>query len=186
MDWNVVLALATGVGLAAACGLRAFLPVLAVGLAAHFGLLHLRPELAWLSQPAALWALGTAAALELIGDKVPVLDHALDTLGMFLRPAAAWVGSYAILQGWGAPWAQLFALAMGAGALAVHGAKAGTRVGSTATTLGAANPVLSVIEDVVSFALVALAVLVPLLALALVALLFVAMLRLFRRRHRTA
>lgn len=182
MDVDLLLALATGVGLAAACGLRAFLPLLAVGLAAHFGLLPLRPELAWLSQPAALWALGTASALELIGDKVPVLDHALDTLGTFLRPAAAWIGSYAILQGWGAPWAQLFALAMGAGALAVHGAKASTRVGSSALTLGAANPVLSVLEDVFSFTLVLLAVLVPLLALAVVALFVVVAARLFRRR----
>jgi hypothetical protein len=186
MDVNLLLALATGVGLAAACGLRAFLPVLAVGLAAHFGLLHLRPELAWLAQPTALWALGTASALELIGDKVPVLDHALDGLGTVLRPVAAWVASYALLQGWGAPWAQLFALAMGAGAIAVHGAKANTRLGSSAFTLGAANPVLSVIEDVVAFALVLLAVLVPLLALAVVALFVFALVRLFRRRPRTA
>jgi len=186
MDWNMVLALATGVGLAAAAGLRAFLPVLAVGRAAHFGLLHLRPELAWLSQPAALWALGTASALELIGDKVPALDHALDTLGTFLRPAAAALAGYAVLQDWGTPWAQLLALAMGAGALAVHGAKATTRVGSSAFTFGAANPLISAVEDVASFLLIALAVLVPLLALAFVVLLFVLLFRLFRRRRPSA
>ena len=182
MDLDLLLALATGVGLAAACGLRAFLPLLAVGLAAHFGLLHLRPELAWLARPPALWALGTASVLELAADTVPVLDHALDALGTVLRPAAAWVGSYAILQGWGAPWAQLFALAMGAGALAVHGAKAQTRVGSSALTLGAGNPVLSAVEDALAFLLVVVAVLLPLLALLLVALLVAGLARRSRRR----
>jgi hypothetical protein len=181
MDMDLLLALATGVGLSAACGLRAFLPVLAVGLAARFGLLQLRPDLAWLAQSPALSALGTAAVLELAADKVPVLDHVLDTLGTFLRPAAAWVGTYAVLQGWGTPWAQLFALAMGAGALAVHGAKAHARLGSSALTLGAANPVLSVLEDFFAFALVLLAVLVPLLALAVVALFVLAVVRLFHR-----
>jgi hypothetical protein len=112
-----------------------------------------------------------------------VLDQALDAIGTVLRPAAAWVGSYAILQGWGTPWAQLFALAMGAGALAVHGAKASTRVGSTSLSFGTANPLLSVIEDIVTFLLIALAVLVPLLALAFVVLLFVLIFRLFRRRR---
>jgi hypothetical protein len=183
MDWNLLLALATGVGLAAAAGLRAFLPVLAVGLAARFGLLELRPGLEWLAGAPALWALGTATVLELAADKVPVLDHALDALGTVLRPAAAALGAFAVLQGWGTPWAQLFALAMGAGALAVHGAKAHVRVGSSAVTLGAANPVLSVLEDVASFLLVALAVLVPLLAVAFVVLLALALARAFRRRR---
>jgi uncharacterized membrane protein len=167
---NFLLALATGVGLAAASGLRAFLPLLAVGLAGRHGFLHLHPGLAWLQSDAALWALGVATAVELVGDKVPVVDHALDSIGTVLRPAAAWVATYAVFQDWGTPWAQLLAVAMGAGALAVHGAKAHTRLGSTALTLGHANPILSLVEDSVSFALVAAAILVPLVALAFVVL----------------
>jgi hypothetical protein len=183
MDPNLLLALATGVGLAAACGLRAFLPLLAVGLAARFGLLHLHPGLEWLAGAPALWSLAAATAIELLADKVPVLDHALDALGTVLRPAAAWLGTYAVLQGWGTPWAQLLALAMGAGALAVHGAKAHARLGSTALSLGHANPFLSVIEDFIALALVVMALLLPLLALVLVVLTILAYLR---RRRRAA
>jgi hypothetical protein len=181
MDLDLLLALATGVGLAAAFGLRAFLPLLAVGLAARFGLLHLHPGLEWLAGAPALWSLAAATAVELLADKVPVLDHALDALGTILRPAAAWLGTYAVLQDWGTPWAQLFALALGAGALAVHGAKAHTRLGSTAVSLGHANPVLSVVEDFLALALVVVALLLPLLALALVALVVLALVR--RRRR---
>ena len=183
MDMQLLLALAAGAGLAAASGLRAFLPLLAVGLAARSGLLHLHPGLEWLAADPALWALGFATGLELLGDKVPLLDHALDTLGTVLRPAAAWLGTYAVLQDWGTPWAQLIALAMGAGALAVHGAKAHVRLGSTALSLGHANPFLSVLEDLVAFALVATALLLPVLALILVPLVVLA---LARRRRRAA
>ena len=43
MDVSWLLALAAGVGIAAACGLRAFLPLLFLGAAARLGLIHLRP-----------------------------------------------------------------------------------------------------------------------------------------------
>jgi hypothetical protein len=178
---DLILALASGVGLAAASGLRAFLPLLAVGLAARLGLLHLRPGLEWLAGDPALWALGTATVLEVLADKVPLLDHLLDVLGTVLRPAAAALGAYAVLGDWGAPWAQLLALALGAGALAVHGAKAHARLGSTTLTLGHANPLLSGIEDLLAAALVVAALLLPVLALLLV---IAAAWALARRRRR--
>jgi hypothetical protein len=181
---NLLLALATGVGLAAATGLRAFLPLLAVGLAGRHGLLRLHPGMEWLETDPALWALGLATALELVGDKVPVVDHVLDSIGTVVRPVAAWVATFAVFQEWGTPWAQLLAVAMGVGALAVHGAKAHTRIGSSALTLGHANPILSVLEDVITFALVVAAVLLPLVAFAFVTLAVIAYTR--RRRRRSA
>ncbi len=182
MDTNLVLALAAGVAIAAATGLRAFLPLLAIGLAGRFGLLHLRPDAQWLASDPALWALGVATVLEVAGDKIPVVDHALDAVGTVLRPAAAWIGGYAVLTGWGAPWAQIAALVLGAGALGVHAAKAKTRVGSTALTLGLGNPLLSIVEDGLVIGLLVLAVLVPLAALALLVLLIAWVARRLGRR----
>jgi hypothetical protein len=181
---NLLLALATGVGLAAASGLRAFLPLLAVGLAGRHGFLHLHPGMEWLASDPALWSLAAATALELIGDKVPVVDHVLDSIGTIVRPVAAWVATYAVFQGWGTPWAQLLAVGMGVGALAVHGAKAHTRLGSTALSLGHANPILSVLEDGIAFALVAAAILLPLVAFAFVTLAVIAYTR-RRAPHRS-
>ena len=163
----LLLALVSGIAIAAACGLRAFLPLLALGLAARFGHLHLRPGAEWMAGDLALWALGIATVLEIASDKVPVVDHALDVVGTLIRPAAAWLGAFAMLQGWGSPWAQIAALVLGAGALAVHGVKAKTRLGSTVATAGHANPVLSVLEDSGVLVLVITAVVAPLLALAL-------------------
>jgi hypothetical protein len=176
----IVLAALTGVGIAAATGLRAFLPLFVVGLAGHFGLLHLRPGSEWLTGDTALWALGIAAALEIIADKVPVVDHFLDMIGVVLRPVAAWVGTYAVLSGWGSPWAELVALILGAGALAVQGVKAKARVGSTAITAGHANPVISLLEDTGVLTLLAVAILVPVVII----LLIVLAIWLVRRRRR--
>ena len=181
MDASLWLALLSGVAVAAACGLRAFLPLLLLGLASRLSLVELRGGAQWLATDLALVSLGVATVLEVAGDKIPVLDHALDALGTVLRPAAAWLGAYAVLQSWPAPWAQLAAVVLGATALAVHGLKAKLRLGSTAVSLGHANPLLSVLEDGAALASMAAAVLAPLVGLLIPVLLVVAL----RRRPRT-
>lgn len=184
LDLTLLLALAAGVALAAAAGLRAFLPLFAIGLAARFDLLRLSRGAEWLEGDLALWALGVATVLEIAGDKVPAVDHALDAVGTVVRPAAAWLGAYAVLYQLPTPWGQILAVVLGAGALAVQAAKAQVRLGSSAATLGVANPALSVLEDGFAFALVGAAILVPLLALAAVVLLLALAFRGARRRAR--
>ena len=65
---NVVLALSAGVALAAATGVRAFLPLFSLGLAARRGWAAIRPAEQWLAGDMALIALGTATVLELLAD----------------------------------------------------------------------------------------------------------------------
>ena len=168
MHAGLWLALLSGVAVAASCGLRAFLPLLALGLAARAGLITLRGGAAWLTGDLALIALAVATVLEIVADKIPVVDHALDAVGTVLRPAAAWLGSFAVLSGWPTPWAQLAALVLRTLALTVHGLKSGVRLGSTVTTLGAGNPVLSLLDDVLTLLLVAVAVFASLAVLALI------------------
>lgn len=163
MDLALILALFSGLGIAAACGLRAFLPLLLLGAAARFGWVPLADGTEWLASTPALFALGTATVLELLGDKVPTVDHVLDVIGTVLRPAAAWLGAYAVLVDWPAPWGQVVALGLGSGALVVHGVKAKVRLGSTVATLGHGNPLLSLVEDLVSALLLVVALAVPVL-----------------------
>jgi hypothetical protein len=182
MDVSLWLALLSGIAVAAACGLRAFLPLLLLGLAARVGLIQLRGGVEWLAGDTALIALGVATVLEVAGDKLPAVDHALDVAGTVLRPAAAWLGAFAVLQAWPTPWAQIAAIVLGTTALGVHGLKSTLRLGSSATTLGAANPVVSAVEDALAFVTMAVAVLAPVLAIALPVLLVLA----FRRRRPAA
>ena len=183
MDVSWLAALGVGVGIAAACGLRAFLPLLFLGAAARAGLIHLRPGADWLQGDFALAAFGIATVLEIAGDKIPVVDHALDAVATLLRPAAAWLGAFAVLGHWPSPWAQIAALVLAGLTLGVHAAKAKLRLGSTVTTMGLGNPLLSGVEDLLAF-LFCWIVIVP--AIALLAIAIVAWIALRRRRPRAA
>src|SRR6185503_10084137 len=156
--WNpsLLLAILSGVAIAAACGLRAFLPLFALGLAGRAHWITLQSGASWLSSDHALWALGVATVLELAGDKIPVVDHALDVVGTVLRPAAAWLGAYALLGSWPTPWPQIAALVLGTSALVVHGLKAKLRVASSVATLGHANPLVSFVEDLLALVSIAI------------------------------
>jgi hypothetical protein len=66
-------------------------------------------------------------------------------------------------------------------ALAFNAAQGGARVASTATTGGIGNPVLSLIEDVLSFFTVLLAFIAPVLVPILLVVLMIVLFRLARR-----
>jgi len=178
-----VTAMLAGVAIAAACGLRAFLPLLALSLGARAGLVHLAPAAGWLASDAALGALAVATLLEVLADKVPVVDHALDVVATFVRPAAAAIAAWSTFGTVHPALALVAAIVLGGGALGIHALKAKARLGSTALTLGHANPVLSAGEDAAAAGLSALAILVPVLA-ALLALAGLAWLLARRNRAR--
>jgi hypothetical protein len=165
---ELLLAFFAGIGIAAASGLRAFLPLLALGLAQRFGVIELRSDSAWLAMNPVLVSLAVATVVELLADKIPIVDHALDVIATFLRPAAAWLGAFAILGGWPAPLRLLAATLLGGGALAIHALRAKLRLGSTSLTLGHANPLISIAEDAVAIGLLLAALFVPLILIPLV------------------
>lgn len=187
---DYVLPVLLGLGLAAATGLRTFLPLLMAAGSARLGLfgVELSGPLAWLASDAALIALALAATLEFAGDKLPVVDHALDVAGTVARPLAGALAAAAVF----APGMEadpvtlaIAGLIVGApAALAVHGAKAGTRVAANAGTAGLAAPVVSLAEDGLTVGAVLLALLAPLLVPVALALLLWLAWRLIRRRRR--
>lgn len=166
---ELVLAALAGISIAAACGLRAFLPLLALAGGARIGLVHLSPSMGWLAGDAVIWTLTIATVIELLADKVPALDHALDAVSTFIRPVAAAFAAWAGIGGLHPALGMAAALIMGASALGVHALKAKTRIGSSALTMGAANPILSFIEDAVTVTISAVALLAPILGAILVA-----------------
>jgi hypothetical protein len=177
---DLVLAGVSGVAIAAACGLRAFLPLLALSLGVRFGLLQVDPAAAWIAWTPATIALLWATVLELAADKVPAVDHILDLIGTALRPLAAGLAGWLTFTGVHPAVGVAAGLILGAGAMGVHMAKAKVRLGSSMLTLGTANPFLSFVEDAIVIGLAAMAILAPLAALAGVALMVWA----FRRKYR--
>lgn len=89
-ELDLGLSIALGVGLAAATGLRLFLPMLVVSAAAYAGYLPLSENFAWLATLPALILLGVAALVEILAYYIPGLDNLLDTLA---TPAAFVAGT---------------------------------------------------------------------------------------------
>ena len=172
---QIALALLLGLGLSASTGLNTFLPLLLLAAAAKFHIagVTLGEKFEWLSSDVAIIVLIVAAIIELVGDKVPAVDHFLDSIGTFARPAAGAVAVASVLTDVDPLVAAIVGLIIGAPtSFGFHSLKAGTRLASTATTFGCANPVISLIEDVIALGLSILSIFVPLLvpiALALLA-----------------
>jgi hypothetical protein len=187
---DALSAAALGVVLAATAGLRAFLPVFSVSLAAWLTGLPLPAHLAWLDRPQTVLIFGVATLLEILGDKIPVVDHLLDGVQVITKPALGVLAAIPFLHQLSPEYSVAIGIALGAPlALGVHSAKATARLGSTATTAGVGNPILSVLEDVAAVAALILGFLAPLLALAFVAITVFAIARLalrVRRRRRAA
>ncbi len=173
--------LLAALGLSATAGLRAYIPLLAVGLASTANILPLQDSFKDLASPAVLIILATLTVVEFIIDKVPLVDHVSDVIHTIIRPVSGAI----IMTGTAnslstlAPWV---AAIMGALlALVFHGAKAAARPAVSATTIGAGNPIVSLVEDVVVIASVLLLLFAPVIGVILLVAVIVLFARVLRR-----
>lgn len=179
-----VLPALLGLGLASATGLRTFLPLLMLALAAKFELFGVRliDQMDWLASWPAVAALATATVAEFAGDKIPAVDHALNAIGYVTRPLAGAVAAGSVFWAVDPTAAAIAGVIVGApAALAFNAAQTGARVASTATTGGLANPLVSFVEDALALATVLVAFLAPILVPALLVVLAIVVFRLARR-----
>jgi hypothetical protein len=162
---------ALAVALAACAGFRAWLPLLLTGAFSRAGWFELGESFQFLGSNKALALFAIATVVEIVGDKIPAVDHALDAIGTPLRPAVGALLAASVLGLVSDPLtAVVLGTAVGApAALVPHAAKSALRAASTAFTGGLANPLLSFLEDAATLMLFVLAVLVPLLVIALLA-----------------
>jgi hypothetical protein len=169
-DVDTLLSVILGIGLAAACGFRVFVPLLLVGIAARSGHVALGPSFLWMASTPALVALGVATLLEVGAYYVPWLDHLLDVLATPAAVIAGAVMTASVVTGLDPMSKWTLALIAGGGISGtVQALTVGTRKASLLTTGGLANPLVSTGELAGAVLLTALAIALPLLAFALVA-----------------
>ena len=180
---QALLGVAVGLGLAAACGFRVFLPLFGMSLASISGHLPVGADFAWVATTPAAIALGTATALEIGAYYVPWLDHLLDVLATPAAMVAGVITAAAVVIDlppvlrWG------IALIGGGGAAGlIQGATVLVRTKSGLATGGLANPVVATLEVVGGVTTVMLALVVPVVCLALLALTLWAIAFRLRRR----
>lgn len=181
---EMLFAVGISVGLASVAGVRAFLPLVLVGLFARLGLITLPAPFGFLDDWVVIGALAVLALLESGLDKVPALDSVLDYVQTPLRIVAGAILFAAALQE-GIDVGAVPELAVG-GAIAglVSVLKAISRPAANVASAGVSASFLSLVEDAVALLGGIIAVLVPLVPLALVAFLLFFFFRVRRRRGR--
>ncbi len=160
---DALLGVFSAFGLSASAGLNAYIPLLIVGVLAHYTkLIQLRAPWDLLANPWILIMLGILLIIEMLADKIPVVNHINDLIQTIVRPAAgavAFAASTNVIQGVNP------VLAMACGLLvagSVHLAKSvAVRPLVTATTAGAGNVPVSIAEDLTSTVVSFLSILLP-------------------------
>jgi len=179
---EILLAVALGLALAAAVGLRVFVPLLVVAVAARMGNFELSPALAWITTTPAVVTFAIAAVVEVAAYYLPGVDNLLDLL---MTPLALVAGTLVMVAPlWELPplvkWT--VAIVAGGGAAGItQGLSTVLRAKSTVGTAGLGNPLIATGELGGALLISIVALLVPVLALVCVVVLLVWLLRRWRR-----
>ena len=184
MEW--MLGIAIGIGLAAACGFRVFLPPLVLSVAALSGHLYLAPGFQWMGTWPALTAFAVATALEVAAYYIPWVDNLLDTAATPIAVVAGIVMAASCITDVSPFLKWTLAVIAGGGAAGlVQILTVKTRALSSLFTGGLANWVVSTVETVSSTVLSILVVLIPLFAFILLMIFLAAALWWVARDKRT-
>ena len=183
---QVILSLSLGLGLAAACGFRIFIPPLMMGIASRFDLYELEGSFSWVGETWAIGIFAIATLVEVGGYYIPWIDNLLDTIA---TPAAIIGGIFvtsASLEGDMDPGIQwmLAIIAGGSTAGVIQIGTVATRAASTGTTGGLANPIISTLEALASIVCILLSLfLVIIIPFVLVFLIWVAIKYIMKRNN---
>jgi hypothetical protein len=160
---DILTGIFSAFGLSASAGLNAYIPLLVVALLGRFtDVIHLNSPWDTLTS---WWVIGLLVVLSLIeffADKIPAVNHVNDVIQTFVRPVAGaiiFAASAKVIT----DIHPVLSLACGllvAGS--VHAVKSLTvRPAVTATTAGAGNIPVSILEDLISTVLSIISVVVP-------------------------
>ena len=162
---DLLLGVFTAFGLSASAGLNAYIPLLVIGVISHYtNWITLSNPWDLLANPWVLIVLGLLVIIEMLADKIPVVNHINDAIQTFVRPAAgaiAFAASANVITNISPVLALISGLLV---AGSVHAVKAvAVRPLVTATTGGAGNVPVSIAEDVVSITLSIIAIVIPII-----------------------
>ena len=166
---ETLLSLCIGIGLAAACGFRVFVPLLVMSLMAQSGHLDLTANFEWIGTPYAGTAFGVATLLEILAYYIPYVDNLLDVMSTPLAMAAGTIVTLSVLTGLPPFWTWSLAIIAGGGV--AGGTQTGTvalRGASTVATAGFGNPLVSTGELLGAVGTALLAIVLPVVAAVLV------------------
>jgi hypothetical protein len=165
MVMEALFGIMTAFGLSASAGLNAYIPLMVVGVIAHYtSWIKLNPPYDILANAWVLIVIGILLIVEMLADKIPAVNHFNDIIQTGIRPAAGAIifaaSAHALTNVH--PVIAIICGLLVAGS--VHVVKsAAIRPVVTATTGGTANIPVSIAEDVFATGLSILSIVIPVL-----------------------
>lgn len=166
---ETIISIFLGIGLAASVGFRVFLPLFALSMASYFGVWDLNEDWQWIGSVTALITLGVAMFIEIIAYYIPIVDNALDTIAVPLAAIAGTMVMVSTLSNLNPEITWALAIIAGSGtAAAISSASGATRLTSTVSTVGIANPVVSTVETGTALIVSVISLVLPVIGFILV------------------
>lgn len=182
MTSDTIISIFLGIGLAASVGFRVFLPLFALSLASYFNVWELNENWEWVGSLTAVITLGVATLVEIFAYFIPWVDNILDSLAILLAAIAgtavvvSTVANLDPVVTW-----SLAIIAGGGTATAIKGAGATSRLASTASTGGLANPLVSTMETGTALVVSTASIFAPIVAAVIVIVILIIVFRIYRK-----
>lgn len=160
MDYAVGILL--GLGLAASCGFRVFVPLLVSSTASLMGYIKFSGGYEWMGSWPAFVVFASATVIEIGAYYIPLIDNILDTIAIPLAAIGGTLLSLSFIADMNpmVQWTLSIIIGGGTAALIKTGASA-ARLKSTVFSAGFANWIVATIENITSFVFSILTVLIP-------------------------
>jgi hypothetical protein len=161
---DIAIGICLGLGLAASCGFRVFVPLLVTNVASLLDWVHLTGGFEWMGAWPAFAIFLTATIFEIGAYYVPWLDNALDTIAIPLATIAGTLLSVTFFTDLPPMVQWTLGIIVGGGSAAVIKTGASmARLKSTVFTGGWANWIVATFEHIASFAMSVLSFFIPVL-----------------------
>ncbi len=159
---DIAIGICLGLGLAASCGFRVFVPLLISNIASMTGIVHIGSGFEWMGSWSAFAIFLTATVAEICAYYIPVLDNALDTISIPLATIAGTLLSVTFITDVPPMVQWTLGIIVGGGSAAVIKTGASmARLKSTAFTAGWANWLIATLEHITSFVMSMLTIIIP-------------------------
>ncbi len=148
MDKEIITAVALGIGLAASCGFRVFVPLFAASIAARLGFFPLQEGFLWLASWPAIICFGAATFAEILAYYIPFIDNLLDSITTPMAIGAGTLLLTSVLPVDDDMLKWVTGLIIGGGAAAtIQGGSVLTRLFSTTSSAGTGNHLVTTGEN---------------------------------------
>jgi len=160
---DIAIGICLGLGLAASCGFRVFVPLLVANVSSLLGWVHLSHGFEWMGSWPAFAIFLTATVFEIGAYYIPWLDNALDTIAIPLATIAGTLLSVTFFTDLPPMVQWTLGIIVGGGSAAVIKTGASmARLKSSVFTAGWANWIIATFEHIASFVMSVLSVVIPL------------------------